>query len=520
MVYAVKGGRRLGRIILWLSCLACTGHCGVGRLHAGTFSWNGLGNGTWGDGADWVGSVAPTGALTDDLVFSSAAAAGNRTAANTLSNATVDSITFAASNYILSQNAITLGSTSIANSGSIILNSGAANNLISFDVQLGVGAGGQQFFTVNSGADLTMSGQISGSTGAQLNKGGTGTLTLGGDNSGYTGPIVVTGGVLRIGHANALGDTSNGTTVNANSQLQVTNVSGAINENLTLNGAGVASDGALLNANGSNTWAGNVLLDSNSSIGASVGTTLNISGQISDTGAGHNLTKEGAGRVVLSNTAGNTYRGSTTINNGTLSVNNTSGSGTGSGSVLVTGSASGHGTLGGTGVISGAVTLGGPVANSNGFIAPGNGGAGTLTVSSLLWNGGNQMNFDLGATQGTSDVLELSTGSLSKGSAGTFNFFFTDLGITPGMTYSLIKLDAASTTANSDFVAGDFSFSSNNPNLQGTFSELLAGNGHVQAVQFQVTNVPEPSGLILTGLGFLGVLFRRRRQNQNAGRCH
>src|SRR6202795_4929377 len=178
MVYAAKGGRRLGRIILWLSCLACAMHCGVWHLHAATFSWNGLGNGTWGDGADWVGTVAPTGVITDDLIFSSAAAAGNRTAANNLSNATVDSISFAASNYILSQNAITLGSQSVPGSGFMTLNSGAANNLISFNVQLGAGAGSQQFFTVNSGADLTMSGQIAGSTGAQLTKQGTGTLTL------------------------------------------------------------------------------------------------------------------------------------------------------------------------------------------------------------------------------------------------------------------------------------------------------------------------------------------------------
>ncbi len=78
------------------------------------------------------------------------------------------------------------------------------------------------------------------------------------------------------------------------------------------------------------------------------------------------LTKAGIG--VLRLTKANTYAGGTIVSSGKLWVNNTSGSGTGSGTVTVNG-----GTLGGTGTISGATTV-------NATLAPGtDAGIGTLT---------------------------------------------------------------------------------------------------------------------------------------------
>ena len=73
-----------------------------------------------------------------------------------------------------------------------------------------------------------------------------------------------------------------------------------------------------------------------------------LSGVIS--GAGGGLDKQGGGTLVL--TGENTYDGGTTITEGRLLVNNSSGSGTGSGPVTVN-----AGTLGGTGAIAGAVTV-------------------------------------------------------------------------------------------------------------------------------------------------------------------
>lgn len=109
------------------------------------------------------------------------------------------------------------------------------------------------------------------------------------------------------------------------------------------------------------------------------------------------ITKVGTGTFTLS--GANTYNGATLVNAGTLLVNNTSGSGTGSNSVTVNAS----GTLGGTGFIRGPVTV-----NSDGAIAPGSGGVGTLTLrSNLTLAAGSRLRFELG-TVAASDRLVVS----------------------------------------------------------------------------------------------------------------
>src|SRR6185312_4615422 len=117
-----------------------------------------------------------------------------------------------------------------------------------------------------------------------------------------------------------------------------------------LNGIGTDGQGALFNVSGNNTWAGSIVLDSsNGSTGVVIGaglwtppplppgppasppppppppptatrSVLTITGIISDNGSGENLTKEGAGEVQLE--AANTYRGTTFVNNGILTVGN------------------------------------------------------------------------------------------------------------------------------------------------------------------------------------------------------
>ncbi len=77
---------------------------------------------------------------------------------------------------------------------------------------------------------------------------------------------------------------------------------------------------------------------------------LTLSGAGAFRGSGL-LTKAGAGTMILSNA--NVHSGGTTVSEGSLLVNNTTGSGTGTGAVTVSAGA----TLGGTGIVSGALSV-------------------------------------------------------------------------------------------------------------------------------------------------------------------
>ncbi len=117
------------------------------------------------------------------------------------------------------------------------------------------------------------------------------------------------------------------------------------------------------------------------------------------------LTKAGSGTMRLS--TANTYSGGTTLSAGRLLVNNTNGSGTGSGGVTVNG-----GTLGGTGTIDGAVTV-----NSAGTVAPGKvSSIGKLTFSSApTFNGTSFVRIDRNGGSPLADKIVLSSGTLSYG---------------------------------------------------------------------------------------------------------
>ena len=93
---------------------------------------------------------------------------------------------------------------------------------------------------------------------------------------------------------------------------------------------------------------------------------INVNGVISDAG---NLIKQTSDTLTLA--AANTYTGATTVSNGTLLVNGSLAAG---GPVLVAG-----GILGGVGVIGSAVTV-----QSDGQLAPGTNGLGTLVINSNL----------------------------------------------------------------------------------------------------------------------------------------
>ncbi len=293
------------------------------RIAPATRVWDGGGlTNNWSDPANWQFDTAPVNG--DDIVFPISAA--KFLATNDIENLLVNSITFSGSGYTLNGLPITLGQEA-ANTGFIIANLGSTNNVIDFNILFGGAAGNRQFFTVGTtNAELRINGQLIGASGVGLSKDGPGTLILTADNSGFMGEIFITEGQLNVRHANALGSSSAPTTIvstfTRSGQLQIENVAGNIFEPIIVNGAGPQNDGALINIAGINTLAGSIVLDSDSTLGARAGTMI-ITGVISDTGSGHNITKEGPGSIIfdpLNTATGNLYRGRTIINQGILGI--------------------------------------------------------------------------------------------------------------------------------------------------------------------------------------------------------
>ena len=157
-----------------------------------------------------------------------------------------------------------------------------------------------------------------------------------------------------------------------------------------------------------------------------VNTNSIFNGTIYDgNGVGTILIFNGPGSLAL--TGNNTFSGGTTVNGGTLLVNNTAGSGTGSGPVSI----NPGGALGGIGTIGGQVSFA-----AGATLAPGSNGSGTLTITNDLGlNNASMLQFQLG-TNGDQVAV---TGDLTLG--GTFNISDA-AGFGPG-TYTLFTYGGA-----------------------------------------------------------------------------
>lgn len=378
----------------------------------------------------------------------------------------------------------------------------------------------------NYSSALNINGNITKSTnssGMTLLVGGTSTsntasYALGGNNTGLTGVATVTRGTLVLNNTNALVGATSVTVANANSgtadtaAILIGTAGVTINKAITFSTLGtdtsdIRSIGGS-NTSGTATYSGTITTDAFASSGngsslrvtSASGGTVDFSGNITDGSASVALLLNGTGVVRFTRGAGMNYDGGTTVSSGTLLVNNTSGSGTGTGAVSV-GSAS---TLGGSGIIAGNTTL---AAGS--FLAPGasSGTTGTLAFNgnldiSGLASGTGGLLFDLGAA-GSSDKISLSAGALSIGTGAlNFNdFSFTTLSGFGAGTYTLFE---TSTSIVGTLGSG----------LTGTISGMdaalsLSGN----SVILTVTAIPEPSSVAaLLGAASLGCAALRRRR--------
>src|SRR5262249_43354775 len=101
-------------------------------------------------------------------------------------------------------------------------------------------------------------------------------------------------------------------------------------ETVVLNGNGIQppfnghNTGALRNISNNNTFTGTLILNTNTTVGDDSGTSLTVgtkngfTGTIGDNNAGHNLTKELTGTLILA--SANTYGGITFVDQGVVQV--------------------------------------------------------------------------------------------------------------------------------------------------------------------------------------------------------
>jgi len=404
----------------------------------------------------------------------------------------------------------TAGTVTIAN-GTTISASGVTFHLVAGYVINAAGTGVLTFSTGNISVyqNATINAPITSITsgGGNLNKSQGATLTLTGNNT-YTGATSIAAGAISVSSVGSYGTglASNLGSPGTEAQGAIYVGSAALTGTLIYTGSGETSNRYLsLNSNNI-AGGGTIQADGSGALVfthdfANTGTPLTagtrlltlqgsstanneIQGAISDvdTGAGKltGIVKNQAGKWILSGAS--TYSGGTTVNAGTLLVNNTSGSGTGAGAVAVTG-----GTLGGTGTIGGSVAV-----NSGVSLAPGS-SIGTLSVGgNVVINGTLKIELS-GTGTGSTDLLAV-TGALDISNA-TVDF------------NELVAVDDAA------YVFATYG-SLNGPQFA---SVLNKPTGYDIVYNYGGSNqialvIPEPASLSLLGLGGLLMMLRRRRK--------
>ncbi|EMD3442348.1 fibronectin-binding autotransporter adhesin ShdA [Salmonella enterica] len=314
---------------------------------------------------------------------------------------------------LIADNADSLGTGAVANSGVLQVGEGELEN--------------------------TLSG--SGS----LVKTGTGELTLSGDNS-YSGGTTITDGTLTADHADSLGSGD----IDNSGVLQVGE--GELENTLSGSGSLVKTGTGELTLSGDNTYSGGTTItggtltaDHADSLGtgaiANSGVLQVGEGELENTLSGSgSLVKTGTGELTLS--GDNSYSGGTTISDGTLIAANVNALGGGnidnSGTLML--DAEGEFNLANVTTQSGATTE----------LAKGT----TLNVDSLTQQADSTLNIDLSKTNGESAITADSVtlgGTLNISGIGNV----TDSWTPEAYTYTLIDSDSAITTDFNDLtVAG------------------------------------------------------------------
>jgi autotransporter-associated beta strand protein len=285
--------------------------------------------------ASTLGSLSTTTGVVDTILVANATTV-------TMKSALTSARTITATGFTITTGGILLGDTVTTGNG-LTITGGTLKSAATI-------AGKDLVIINNSGTAgaLSISSVIAdataGSTGLTYTGTAGGVTTLSGNNT-FTGNTRINSGNL---------------TLASNLALQNSAVDTAGAGAITLSGITAPTLGGLI---------GSKDLASVITSGASGVTSLTLnpsagsvtySGVIANLGSGAmSIEKTGAGKQIL--TAANTYTGTTTVSVGTLLVNNTTGNGTGTGSLSVSSGA----ILGGSGTIAGAVSVAGTLAPGN-----------------------------------------------------------------------------------------------------------------------------------------------------------
>ncbi len=387
---------------------------------------------------------------------------GNYTLIHDNNSAALSGLSLASNTVYLDGNRYTLGLTE--NTNSVVLTvTGNNQNPIYWTGGLS-GAAGSAWNSISGSGPTATTNWATDHTGA------TNSNTLPGPSaSGYSDVYETADSAANLAQTlgqnftiNSLTFTGSGTSASGG----VTIASGGSGGNsLTINAA--AGTGIMdLNGTGATTISANMVLGGNQTWTNASANSLTISGQISGASS---LSTAGSGTIVL--TGSNLFSGGANINAGALLVNNTSGSGLGTGAVTVQtgGSLGGGGIIGmATSPVNVSLVSSGSGSGNNCHLAPGYGLTGT-NVATLTINGtlslasSSILDYRLGNTTTvglTANDLTTVSGQLTLGSSGTVNINAVSGSLALG-TYTLISAGSISDPSG---IAG-WSVGSNNDSL-------------------------------------------------------
>jgi autotransporter-associated beta strand protein len=325
-----------------------------------------------------------------------------------------------------------------AGNGTFFINGGRARDASGGELEFLGGTGGDATFTINGG-------EVAGANG--------GLVQFNPQTEASDATLIANGGV---GGASGGSIRFNGRARGGKARVEVFG-----NGNLDISRSSVFAGLKV----GSIEGDGSVLLGARSLIVGLNNLSTFFSGVIQDGSTGGSFTKVGRAKLVLRGSS--TYTGGTIIRGGKLMVNNTDGSGTGTGPVTVEG-----GQLGGTGRIAGAVTVG-MTSGTGAVLAPGFKTAddpGALTIFSALTFNSDAI-YNVQVNSSTAEADQVIANGITINAA---QFSFSDLGngtLPSGTVFTIINNTLVST-------------------ITGTFSNLPDGsvftsNGNSYQVNYE-----------------------------------